>query len=582
MSFDRGGRHADFEELISVALTEGLTDDEQRRLDAHLAGCADCRATQAAFADQRRVIAGMRRVAPPRDLAARVRAATERSRLPWWRRPPVIFAGVGGGLAAIAGALLAIVLLNGAPNRSPIGNVSPTPSVSIAVAPSATPNASLPPASAAPSGQPAASAPGPSSVPAPTATPIEASPEPDVYLAVTGPADNQGVTVRQGTTGETVTEVDTPSGPPIAAELSPDGQWLAYITRVGGKGTQEVRVSRVAEAPEPADPDSIVIDTPVPVGDTLVVGEGVSGSPFLEQLFWSADSRYLAFTLAPPDEEGTDVWLFLPGDGQAHRLTDVGNAYAGSWAFGGAGTSGLWVSAAGEIPQSHLVALHDDAGEITPGDPADNDFAPAQDVFQPLISPDGRSVIYWTGRMERVGSEWVFVEGGRPWLAQNEADGSRGFEFVDARQLFGDVSVGRNGFTSAAVAWGLDSNSFAVWGAEWTGISQAEAGQYPDPNRVYLGRVSDPQLVTADHALDRADLRDDASVIDVKVSPTGRHLAVTAGRPVGGVLDAPRADLLLITRNTGDVADDVAVLGDGENGWFGPAAFDAYWEIVDR
>ena len=67
-------RHEPFEELISASLTGDLTDAERERLDAHLDTCAACRATLAAFADQRRIVSGLRHIAPPRDLGARVRA----------------------------------------------------------------------------------------------------------------------------------------------------------------------------------------------------------------------------------------------------------------------------------------------------------------------------------------------------------------------------------------------------------------------------------------------------------------------------------------------------------------------------
>ncbi|HEX7068570.1 MAG TPA: anti-sigma factor, partial [Candidatus Limnocylindria bacterium] len=133
-------RHEPFEELISASLRGDLTAEERVRLDAHLDTCPECRATLAAFADQRRIVAGLRHVAPPADLGARVRAGIEGGSavgIPWWRRPTAIFAAAGGGLAVVAGALLAIVLLNGTTDRS-IGDASPTPTstASFSAAPS--------------------------------------------------------------------------------------------------------------------------------------------------------------------------------------------------------------------------------------------------------------------------------------------------------------------------------------------------------------------------------------------------------------------------------------------------------------
>ena len=120
-------RHEPFEELISASLHGDLTADERRRLDAHLDACDQCRGTLAAFAEERRMIAGLRHVAPPRDLGARVRAGIEYASVPWWRKPTTIFTAVGGTLAAVTGALLALVVLNGTPSDPQVGQSSPTP-----------------------------------------------------------------------------------------------------------------------------------------------------------------------------------------------------------------------------------------------------------------------------------------------------------------------------------------------------------------------------------------------------------------------------------------------------------------------
>ena len=552
-------RHEPFEELLSASLQGDLTTDERARLDAHLDTCADCRATLAAFSDQRRIVAGLRHVGPPADLGARVRAGIEGGStvgLPWWRRPTTIFASVGGGLAVVAGAFLAVVLLNGTVDRS-IGDASPTPSGSFSF--SAVPSASAP----APSAAPVESAGAPSTAPEPTATPIPASPEPDVYVAVTGPVESRVMTIRDGTTGDTIVDVDeAPSGPVVAASLSPDGQWLAYISALGESGLNEVRATLVAD-----DPDS-----PFEVGHTIVLGESVAGSPFLEQLSWSDDGAALAFTLADQKDATTDAWIFRPSVGEAERLTDVGNAYAGSWV---PGASVVWVSAAGETPFSYLIPVDMEAGSITAIDPAESEFPPAENIFQPLVSPNGAFVIFWSGGMEQAGSEWLFVQGGAPWLAENTSDGEGGYEFTDARELF-DFSAGRDAFTSAAIAWGPDSDAYAVWAAAWTGVPRGDG--YPDQGRVYFSHATDPRGVTTTHAIDAADIPDGSFVVDVKVSPTGNHLVITAGRPSAGIMDPPSADLLLVRRNTGSQADEVTVIGSADDGWFGPAGFDGFNE----
>jgi hypothetical protein len=592
MSFDRE-RHPDYEELISASLRGDLTDDERRRLDSHLDRCATCRVTLAAFSEQRRIMAGLRHVPPPRDLGARVRAGVARrapaARVPWWRRPPVIVAGVGGGLAVVAGALLALVLLDEPAGDPEVGRTSPTPTIAVEPSPSG-PEPTLAPletpaATAVPTLPPASIAPTASVEPAPTAVPVESTPEPEAFLAVTGPTGGQQMTVREGsadtTTGTTLTEVETPpdatgaqTGVPIAAELSPDGQWIAFVVDLGLSGATEIRATRVAPAVPSDDPAaSPPTDSPVAVGETVKLADSVGGSPFVEHLFWSADSRYLAFTVVDPADASTDAWVFDPVRGEAAPVTDVGNAYAGSWVAGEAGTSLLWVSTAGEAPESHLLTFQNEAAEITPRDPSEDPFASVTGAFQPIVSPNGALVIYWSGRMDRPEGEWVFVEGGVPLLAEIRQDGEGGFTFAEAREVFRDLPVDQGGFESAAIRWGPDGDAFVVWEATWTGDGTGEAIPYPDPGRVYLTRATDPRGLTPDHAIDVADVPEGSSVVDVKVDGTGRHLALTARKPIPGDLSTPEAELFLVTRNTGDVADEVEVLGSEPEQWFGPAVF---------
>jgi hypothetical protein len=139
--------------------------------------------------------------------------------------------------------------------------------------------------------------------------------------------------------------------------------------------------------------------------------------------------------------------------------------------------------------------------------------------------------------------------------------------------------VERDAFTWASIVWAPDGDAFAVWDARWTGLPQSGDADYPAEDRVYFGHASDARGITVGHAIDQGDIPDDSIVEDVKVSPTGRHLAITARRPQGGTMEAPTADLILVKRNTGDVSDEVRELRSGEDGWFGPAVFDrGDWE----
>lgn len=588
-------RHEPFEELISASLHGDLNDDERRRLDAHLDVCEPCRATLAAFAEERRMIAGLRHVAPPRDLGARVRAGIEYASVPWWRKPATIFTAVGGTLAAIAGVLLALVVLNGTPSDPEVGQASPTPTV-VGASPSPTAAPAGTTATPAPT-LPAPETPAPGETPAPPSTPdpaatsnpiAQSSPEPDLYVAMTASTDSMALTVVEPGSDEPVVEPeDPPMGPPIAAELSPDGGWLAMVTERGLSGVNEVRVTRVEEATQPADPGATPIPEPeIDVGATVVLGESVAGSPFLEHLAWAPDGSALAFTLSDPADGATDVWVFDRASGEHWQLTDTGDSYAGSWVQPPSDNAApaLWVSRAGETVASYLVSPETSDGARAEGiDPAVEPIETAEQVFQPLVSPNGSLAIFWRGVMTRSGQEWIFTEGGTLVLAEHRLDGAEEGPFRSQRDLFTDVTTDRDGFTSAAVTWGLDSDSYAVWSAAWTGLPQSSESEepYPDPTRIYFGHASDPQGLTRRQAIDRTVIPAEGSVVDVKVSPTGRHLAVTVRMPTPGDLSAPTAQLLLITRSPQGVADEFSELAAEDGQWFGPAVFDAYVDVPE-
>ena len=547
-------RHEPFEELISASLQGDLTADERRRLDAHLDGCDQCRQTLAAFSDQRRILAGLRHVAPPRDLGARVRAGVESASVPWWRKPTTIFTAVGGTLAAVTGALLALVVLNGSPSN-PVGQASPTPRNE--PAPTASAPVSLPQfQTPAPSADQSAGEATPSPAEAtPSPGQLAAAPEPDMIVAfdpATPAGDEQSLTVVDGSTGDVVVEPSPPEDPtaavgePVAAELSSDGTFLAMVSREGLSGMDQVLVTHVGDGVAAAA-DASAEPTPTPpatIGETTGLGTSVAGSPFLERLAWSADSRWLAYTLADPNGGGTDAWVFDTATNEFWQLTDVGDAYAASWVEDPeSDVPALWVSRADGTVTSYLTAvMTDDAANALSASTPRRILSPwPTHVFLPLVSHNGALAIYWDGVMARQDSgEWLFSEGGAPYLAEH-----RPFDetaFPNERPLFSDLTIDRDAFTSAAITWGIDGDSFAVWDADWAGLNQAsDDGTYPDPTRIYFGHATDSGGLKQDHALDRGDLPDGWRVVDVKVSPTGHDLVVMVVRAAGrGSLGADR------------------------------------------
>ena len=164
-------------------------------------------------------------------------------------------------------------------------------------------------------------------------------------------------------------------------------------------------------------------------------------------------------------------------------------------------------------------------------------------------------------------------------LAQQKSD-DEAYRFDLERPLFTDLSDER-AFSSASITWGGDGDAYAVWDAQWTGDPQGTDEEYPDPLRVYFGHATDPRGLTRVHAIDLADVPEGMVLVDVKVSPTGRHLVITAREPLAGELDLPRSELLLVERNTGKVPDRVRVLDSSDDGWVGPAAFDQTQEVVE-
>ena len=120
-----------------------------------------------------------------------------------------------------------------------------------------------------------------------------------------------------------------------------------------------------------------------------------------------------------------------------------------------------------------------------------------ENLFQPLLSPNGALAIYWQGRMAQVEGDWVFSEGGAPVLAEHRPlDPEAESPFPNDRHLFSDLTIDREAFTSAAISWGVDGDAFAVWETVWTGDDQGAQGTYPDVTRVYFGHATDARGLT--------------------------------------------------------------------------------------
>ena len=526
--------HAAAEELISASLTNDLTDADRGALDAHLAGCARCRDTAVAFADSRRLLSSVRHVPAPRDLGARVRTGIERGRLralPWWRRPPFAVAGT----AALAAAVVALAVIIGLPKSPPpVASGSPTASGS--------------------------ASPSPSSVPTPSASP---STEPSIAPVARPAAELRSTLVNGTLTVELLTARGTvpldgvAAGPIIHASRSPSGDWIAF--RVAGElsGLDNVYAVHVAD------------------GHVVALGRGmsVSGSPFSGELAWSPDGSLLAFTLRP-EAGGTQAWLFSTEASGAVPLTAAGGAPWFAASFDPGSATALWLSTfdgSGSVASYRVPLPGTPSAEVDPTAVADRTLPGG---FLPLVAPDGSHAIYWRGAMGSQPDDVRFVSGGMPYLAAVGADGTPA---TDAQQLFSDITLrGPDAFAAARVAWGPDSDAIAVWDAEWTSTPQG-AG-YPSADRVYLAHAANPGLVTSATALDTGDVTldgNDDRIVDVQLSPDGRHLAVTVFRSPGaeGGSFGAFGDLVVIGRNTGGAADEVDTSFNSTSAWNGPGLY---------
>lgn len=549
-------RHDRLEELISASLSGDLSDAERQELDAHLDSCDACRATLASFADQRRIMAGLRHVAPPRNLGARVRSGIETGAhgdVPWWRRPAFAFAGLGGGFAAIAGALLAIVLLNGSPDDPQVGGGSESPAPS-AVASTPT----LP--SSEPSASPAASDAGPSATPNPT-PPGAIGFGAINYLEWDGTLADQTLSLHgwDPATETSATLLDLEfAGQPVVAAFSPDSGWLAYQVQNGLKGTNQV----------------IVVE--LMTGASFDLGETPDGTAFSTRMTWSPDSRYLAYTAAEVETGvGPDAWAFDTTDRTSSQLTYSQSTYAASFVPAGPEAGTLLVSQAGAVPVTYPITREaiESAERV---DPAEVDGA-IEHVFQPILSPSGEHAIFWRGTMRQSGIGWEIAEGGMLYLSGEPIEGAPSWS---GEPLFPTLTADRDGLGSARVTWAYDSNWFAVWGVEWRGTPQTEpgGGPFPSTQEIYFGRAVERLLIDERNPSLMLSADETEHVADVAFA--GRNMgadvpsvAVTVWEaPAGESGESPVAQSRLVLAPAGGFDGPIPELG-AEASWAGPALY---------
>ena len=534
------------DELISASLSGDLTANERAALDAHLAACDRCRATLDAFATERQLLGSLRSEAPPADLGARVRSGIESGRglVPWWRRPSALVGGVAT-LATVAAALLAVVVL-GNIARGPVGATgSPEPSASVLV-------------SIAPSATEPASSDGPSSSIEPSSAPVASIDPNPVGVMEYRLQDQQGSIAISIDAGSQPVEVQQ-LGTPINATLAPGGDWVAFQLLGDGSGLLDTYAYRISD------------------GSLVTLGTGDGDSPFA-RLAWSRDGVLLAFTRLSADGQRADAWIFnstIP-DAGAMQLTDTGQAFAADFYGADDGYDWLWVSTANE-GQPSTDRLEVPTGETlgAPVDPASASLKHADGVFLPLETGHAGTqggVVAWSGEMALDAGGWHFARDGMPRFNAPSYEGEYDFSPDGGLPVFDALAItnGGEGFRSARFAWAPDGDGLAVWDAQWQGIPQPQG--FPDAERVYFGHPFDDTFIGPAQALDAADTAG-GTVIDVSLAG-GQYLALTVQTGQGSEAGqfGPTAELRLVTRNTGDVPDEVSTVADA-GAWIGPAFY---------
>lgn len=536
---DRFQSHPD--ELLSASLTEELSDAEQARVNAHLATCERCRNTLAAFTDQRRLLSGMRHAPAPRELGARVSTgiAAGPAEEPWWRRPTAVVVAFSG--VAVAAAVLLAVVLIGAPTQPQVaasGEPIGSPDVRESEPPSAT-------TTSAPSPQPATE-------------PVLATGDTG-YLSMTGTNVAPQLSLRRlaaDGSDEAVVPLEPTNQPPVAAVLSPDGEWLAYQTYSWGKGTNQAWLVRLAD------------------GQTIDLGE-TPGDPFSEQMAWfGASKELMAYTGLTDDPAGgtTDVWVADTLTGEKVKVTNNGAAYVGSFI---PNTDLLWLSVAGTGPNSFLVDLTPTDAGVAPVDLSQ--VEPVAGVFQPILNATGDRVIFWRGAM--AGAPYRYFEVDGTLYVEEAVDGQFSWEGQPMfEHLVAEDTVSEpNLLTSASLSWAPQGDTFAVWQVQFGGQTPA-AGTFPHAALLYVGRVSTGELNResfsyGDRFMDipGTQIVDVEFVTDQSGDPTALLVTVQLDAGSEGNPDAPvpTATILRVELADGSEQELAAPAG----GWSGPAVW---------
>jgi hypothetical protein len=395
--------------MISARLDAPLMPRDQRELIAHLAGCADCRAVERDYREQRSRLRSLPAAPPPRDMWARTSAALDRDMAGNGGYRPVAEesgpseSGPSHGRRAAFTSLAAAGLL-------------------LALAVSQLPQTG-PPADR--------------DLPLLMATPFGV---PSQALAFVGSGANGLALYR--TRVDLVCPAAAPEcvydddiEPSIVAlprnlrpsnlALSPSGRQLAIVGRAPLEREDLIGVvtmpddasnpGRAAATPRtdlsPSTPAAIPASQPslpaasgsqhplttAPPTDAiegltvLAIVEGVrsTGAPPA----WSADGSMLAFSAMPADGSyGPDVYVWRPDDPLALRVTNDHRSYFASWSG-----ARIVLSRVEQVEPTEPIAVETAVIDPRTGEERGVD---AENLWLPAVSPLGRYAVSWFGSLE--------------------------------------------------------------------------------------------------------------------------------------------------------------------------------------
>jgi hypothetical protein len=193
-----------------------------------------------------------------------------------------------------------------------------------------------------------------------------------------------------------VTEPPAGSEPPSAASAAPETPQSSDVPTESAPPS-ETPAESVEPSEEPATPSPQETDTATPTptpesiaiaSDLIVIGQTAAYSP---------DGDWFAFTARPADEShGPDIYLWHVGSKLAEPVTEDHNSVFASWTDGRIVGSRPFVGGATSNDPLDLPV-----GEVFLVDPESGDQEVlAEAGFRPIVSPDGKLAIVFSGPVE--------------------------------------------------------------------------------------------------------------------------------------------------------------------------------------